>query len=295
MHLIDGNTLSREILAELADTISGRKGAPPCIAFVRVGEDPASVFYVRKKEKTAASIGMRSLLRILPESTTQDELLAVLDELNFDASVHGILVQSPLPAHLDEIAAFNRVAPEKDVDGLSEISMGRLVQERTESFAPCTPSGIVELLQRSGIPVEGRHVVVLGRSLLVGKSAALLFMRKAAGANATVTLCHSRTKDLPSLTRQADILIAGIGRPHYVTREMVKEGAVVIDVGINRIQDPTDPRGYRIVGDVDFDAVAPITFAITPVPGGVGPMTVAMLMKNTLKACQQAHQRTSPL
>lgn len=281
--LIDGKAVAARIVEELTREVTQLTGTPH-IVFIRVGEDPASVSYVKNKDMTASKIGFRSTLKAFPESIQQDELFAQIDALNADPEVHGILVQSPLPQHLDERATFNRVDPNKDVDGLCTANLGRLVQEDPAGFAPCTPSGIVELLRRYEIPVAGQHVVVIGRSLLVGKSSALLFLRKAAEANATVSVGHSRTRDLPGLTRQADILIAAIGQPGFVTEDMVKPGAVVVDVGINRLDDTSRPRGYRLVGDVDFDAVAPKASYITQVPGGVGPMTVAMLMKNTLKA-----------
>jgi methylenetetrahydrofolate dehydrogenase (NADP+)/methenyltetrahydrofolate cyclohydrolase len=285
MELIDGNAISQAIIEELKEAVSKLEGNKvPCIAVVRVGEDPASVFYVNKKVKTAEKIGMESQLHILPENSDEETLLALIDRLNADPTVHGILVQAPLPGNLDEVKAFNRVAPEKDVDGLGVVSMGKLVQEDPTGFASCTPSGVIELITRSGIDIEGKHVVIVGRSLLVGKSAALLFVKKGKEGNATVTVCHSRTKDLPSITRQADILVAAIGKPNFVTKDMVKPGAVVLDVGINRVDDATKKRGYRIVGDVDFQEVSPECSHITPVPGGVGPMTVAMLMKNTYKA-----------
>lgn len=287
MQLIDGKELSRQIFDEVQATVANLPGRAPCVTFIRVGEDPASVSYVRTKEKRATQVGIRSEMKVFPESITQEDLFAVIDGLNADPEVDGILVQAPLPAHLDERATFNRVDPSKDVDGFHSANLGRLVQEDPEGFVACTPAGIVEMIQRSGVETAGKHVVVLGRSLIVGKPAALLFMRKAAFANSTVTVCHSRTRDLASITRQADILIAAIGKPYFVTAEMVKDGAVVVDVGINRVEDPGSPKGYRVVGDVDFDAVSPKTSLITPVPGGVGQMTVAMLMANTLKAYLQ--------
>jgi len=289
MKLIDGKILSAEIFAEIKAEIDQLNGQRPGVTFIRVGEDPASVYYVNAKEKRAAEVGIKSQLKVFPETVTQDELFAVIDALNADNSVHGILVQAPLPPHLDERATFNRVSPDKDVDGFHSANLGRLVQEDPEGFVACTPAGVVEMIKRMGIQTEGKHVVVLGRSLIVGKPAGLLFMRKDAFANSTVTVCHSRTTDLPSITRQADILIAAIGRAHFVTEDMVKPGAVVIDVGINRVDAPERKQGYKIVGDVHFDTVAPKCQAITPVPGGVGLMTVAMLMANTLKAFKQAN------
>jgi methylenetetrahydrofolate dehydrogenase (NADP+)/methenyltetrahydrofolate cyclohydrolase len=283
--IIDGNAIAGQIIEELRVEVSALpENERPCIHLVRVGEDPASVSYVKKKQDTAAKIGMKGLVTVLPESTTQAELFALLKTLNEDSSVHGILVQAPLPRHMSERETFNFISPKKDVDGLNAASVGKIVQDDESGFASCTPSGIVELLRRTGVKTAGKHVVVLGRSLLVGKPAALLMLQKGPFADATVTVCHSRTQDLPSVTRQADILIAAIGKPRFVTRNMVKEGAVVIDVGINRIADASRKTGTRLVGDVDYDEVMPIASAITPVPGGVGPMTVAMLMKNTLKA-----------
>jgi methylenetetrahydrofolate dehydrogenase (NADP+)/methenyltetrahydrofolate cyclohydrolase len=284
MDLIDGNKIAADIIAELKTEVAAIPGRKPCIALVRVGEDPASVSYVRKKEKTAAEIGVTSRIILPPLTITQPELFALLDELNADPTVDGILVQSPLPKHIDEVATFRRVSPEKDVDGFNTINLGKVAQEDDTGFVACTPAGIMELLARSGVDLKGKHVVVLGRSLIVGKPIALLALQKKAGANATVTICHSGTVNLPSLTRQADVLVAAIGRAEFVTADMVKPGAVVIDVGINRVPDATKKTGYRLTGDVHFPTVAPLCAKITPVPGGVGPMTVALLMKNTVKA-----------
>ena len=284
MDLIDGNQIAAAIIAELKAEVATLPGRKPCIALVRVGEDPASVSYVKKKEKTAAEIGVTSRIILPPVSITQPALFALIDELNADPTVDGILVQSPLPKHIDEVAVFRRVAPEKDVDGFNTLNLGKVAQEDDSGFVSCTPAGIMELLARSGVELKGRHVVVLGRSLIVGKPVALLALQKKAGANATVTICHSATTNLPAITRQADVLIAAIGRPEFVTADMVKPGAVVIDVGINRVPDASKKTGYRLVGDVQFSTVAPVCSKITPVPGGVGPMTVAMLMKNTVKA-----------
>lgn len=287
MQLIDGKVLSRAILDEVREEVKAISGRQPSVTFVRVGEDPASVSYVNSKQKRAAEVGILSDLRALPESISQADLFDLIDQLNADPAVDGILIQAPLPPHLDERATFNRVDPGKDVDGFHSSNLGKLVQEDPEGFVACTPAGIVEMIRRSGIETAGKHVVVLGRSLIVGKPAGLLFLRKTAFANATVTFCHSRTENLAAITAQADILIAAIGKAGFVRNEMVKEGAVVVDVGINRIDAPESPKGYRIVGDVDFNAVAPIASHITPVPGGVGLMTVAMLMANTLKAYRQ--------
>jgi methylenetetrahydrofolate dehydrogenase (NADP+)/methenyltetrahydrofolate cyclohydrolase len=284
MELIDGNQIAATIIAELKAQVATLPGRRPCLALVRVGEDPASVSYVRKKEKTAAEIGVTSRIILPPVDISPAALHALIDDLNADPAVDGILVQSPLPKHIDEVAVFRRVAPEKDVDGFNTLNLGKVAQEDPTGFVACTPAGIMELLARSGVDLQGRHVVVLGRSLIVGKPVALLALQKKAGANGTVTICHSATRDLPAITRQADVLIAAIGRPEFVTADMVKPGAVVIDVGINRVPDATKKTGYRLTGDVHFDSVAPRCAKITPVPGGVGPMTVAMLMQNTVKA-----------
>ena len=290
MQLIDGNSIAESIIEELTAEVSALKGQKPVIAVIRVGEDPASVSYVRKKEKTAAKIGIGSRMHVLPESISQQELFAQIDALNADADVNGILIQAPLPKHINETATFNRVLSGKDVDGFNTVNIGKLCQEDSSGFVACTPAGIVQLIKRSGIETEGKHVVVLGRSQIVGKPAALLMMQKACPGNATVTVCHSRTADLPSITRQADVLIAAIGRANFVTSDMVKDGVAVIDVGINRVEDRSKKRGYRLVGDVDFELVSAKAAHITPVPGGVGPMTVAMLMHNTLRAFKRANR-----
>lgn len=284
MELIDGNRIAATLVAELKTEVATLPGRRPCLALVRVGNDPASVSYVKKKDLTAADIGIASRVILPPETITQAELEKVIDELNADPTIDGILVQSPLPKHLNELAIFRRVSPDKDVDGFHTINLGKVAQEDDTGFVSCTPAGIMELLGRSGVDLKGRHVVVLGRSLIVGKPVALLALQKKTGANGTVTICHSGTRDLATLTRQADVLIAAIGRPEFVTADMVKPGAVVIDVGINRVADPSKKSGYRLTGDVHFPSVSPLCSKITPVPGGVGPMTVAMLMKNTVKA-----------
>ncbi|MDG2346196.1 MAG: bifunctional methylenetetrahydrofolate dehydrogenase/methenyltetrahydrofolate cyclohydrolase FolD [Opitutae bacterium] len=284
MQLIDGNAIAASIIEELTTEVSALPGKKPVIAVIRVGEDPASVSYVRKKQKTAERIGIGSRLHVLPEDISKEVLFAQIDALNADSDVSGILVQAPLPKHINETETFNRVNPAKDVDGFNTLNIGKLCQEDPSGFVACTPAGIVQLIQRSGIATNGKHVVVLGRSQIVGKPAALLMIQKACPGNATVTICHSRTTDLPSITRQADVLIAAIGRPNFVTEDMVKDGVNVIDVGINRVEDSNKKSGYRLVGDVDFGAVATKAAHITPVPGGVGPMTVAMLMHNTLLA-----------
>jgi len=287
MELIDGNEIASAVIEELSGRVAEFGKNKPCVAFVRVGEDPASVSYVNKKQKTAAKIGIESRLLVFPNSISQEELLENVHQLNDDPEVHGILVQAPLPGHVDDRVIFNNVSPAKDVDGFNAANLGKLCQEDESAFASCTPAGIVELIERKGIETEGKRVVVLGRSLIVGKPAGMLFLRKGNPGNATVTFCHSRTPDLRNHTLQADVLIAAIGRPRFVTEDMVRPGATVIDVGINRIPDETKKSGYRLVGDVDFEKVAPKTSFITPVPGGVGPMTVAMLMANTVKAYER--------
>jgi len=287
MELIDGNKIAADIVAELKTQVATFTGRKPCIALVRVGEDPASVSYVKKKEKTSADIGITSRLIFPAVTITQDELFALIDGLNADPEVDGILVQSPLPKHINEVAVFRRIAAHKDVDGFHTLNLGKLAQEDPTGFVACTPAGIMELLKRSGVKLSGKHVVVLGRSLIVGKPAALLAMQRGEWANATVTVCHSQTANLPALTRQADVLIAAIGKAEFVTADMVKPGAVVIDVGVNRVPDATKKTGFRLTGDVHFPSVSPLCSQITPVPGGVGPMTVAMLMANTVKAYRQ--------
>ncbi|MFM8808886.1 MAG: bifunctional methylenetetrahydrofolate dehydrogenase/methenyltetrahydrofolate cyclohydrolase FolD, partial [Chthoniobacterales bacterium] len=257
----------------------------PGLAVLLVGDNPASQAYLRSKDKTCRELGMHSLKLELPADTTQEELLAKIAELNADPKIHGILVQSPPPPHIDEAAIVRAIDPRKDVDGFHPVNVAALAMEDPSALVPCTPLGCMELLRASGIETRGARAVVVGRSLIVGKPMALLLMAK--GADATVTVAHSRTKDLPAVTREADIVIAAIGRPHFLGADHIKEGAVVIDVGINRVDEPSDPRGYRLVGDVDFEAAAPKCRAITPVPGGVGPMTIATLMGNTVEACER--------
>ena len=293
MELIDGNRISREIIEELTVEVAALEGSKPSVTFVRVGEDPASTSYVNKKSKVAAEIGIESNLQVYPESISQSELLGEIDALNANPSIHGVLVQAPLPSQINERLVFNHVLPQKDVDGFNAVNLGRLCQEDKEAFVACTPAGIIELIKRSEVVTEGKRVVVLGRSLIVGKPVAMLLARKGNPGNATVTVCHSRTKDLATVTKEADILVAAIGRPALVTADMVKTGAVVIDVGINRVEDASKKRGYRLVGDVAFEEVADKASKITPVPGGVGPMTVAMLMRNTVKACLLARQSST--
>jgi methylenetetrahydrofolate dehydrogenase (NADP+)/methenyltetrahydrofolate cyclohydrolase len=284
--LIDGKAISaaiqREVKAEL-EQLAPKAGRPPGLAVVLVGEDPASATYVRSKRKVCAALGVRSIAHDLDAATDRDTLLGLVRALNADDAVDGILVQSPLPPHLDENEVINLLDPAKDVDGFHPLNVGRLLIGQP-CFVSCTPAGVQELLVRSGVETRGAHVVIIGRSTIVGKPLAALLMQKAARADATVTVCHSRTRGLPAIARQADILIAAIGRAKYVTADMVRPGAVVIDVGINRVEDASAKRGYRLVGDVDFDAVVEVASKITPVPGGVGPMTMAMLMRNTLLA-----------
>ncbi len=281
--IIDGNAAAKRVCEELSKKLAGIS-APrrPCVAFIRVGEDPASVSYVKKKGRIAGEIGIESRLHVLPQSVSQGELNALIDSLNADDSVDAVLIQAPLPGHLSERDSFNRVRADKDVDGFSRANLGMLCQEDPRAFTACTPAGIMELLKRHGVQTAGKRAVVLGRSIIVGKPMALLLMQK--GADATVSVCHSKSENLKEICSQADILIAAVGRPGTVTADMVKEGACVIDVGINRVPSAETKSGYRLVGDVDFESVAPKCSKITPVPGGVGPMTVAMLMSNTLAA-----------
>jgi methylenetetrahydrofolate dehydrogenase (NADP+)/methenyltetrahydrofolate cyclohydrolase len=289
--IIDGTSIAKEVRAEVAQTVSemqARHGVTPGLAAVLVGDDPASSVYVRNKEKAASEAGILSEVLRLPAETTQDELLDVVGRLNGDARFHGILVQLPLPDHIDENTVIEAIDPDKDVDGLHPVSMGRLMAGRPR-FVPATPAGIQQLLLRTGNDPEGKHVVVCGRSNIVGKPIANLLMQRLKGSNATVTVCHTRTRDLPSITRQADILIAAIGQPQFVTADMVREGVVVIDVGVNRVDAPERKLGYKLVGDVDFDSVSAKAKAITPVPGGVGPMTIAMLLNNTVNAARYAN------
>lgn len=284
MELLDGKALAATIKEEVKEKISAIGGeGRPTLALVRVGEDPASKVYVKSKAQACEFCGINSRNINLPHDVPEAEVLALLGELNVDDDVNGILFQLPVPGQIDSDKAIAAIDPLKDVDGFHPENLGRLVAG-IPRFVACTPLGIRELLVRNGVKTSGRRAVVIGRSVIVGKPMALLLSLKGEGGNATVSICHSRTDDIPAYTREADILIAAMGRPHFVTADMVKEGAVVVDVGINRVDDPTAKKGYRLVGDVDFEAVAPKTSYITPVPGGVGPMTVAMLMANTLQA-----------
>ena len=288
--IIRGAAVAATVYAELSTELASLAalGLRPGLAVILVGDDPASKAYVGSKDRKCRELGLHSLKLELPADTSMEALLAHIAELNHDPAIHGILVQMPLPKHLDQQAVIRAIDPRKDVDGLHPVNLGKLVMEDPTGFAPCTPSGCVRMLQFAGIETAGARVVVIGRSLLVGKSIALLLVSKGPGADATVTIAHSRTKDLAAVCREADIVIAAIGRPHFVTADFVRDGATVIDVGINRIPDPDKPGASILVGDVDFASVAPKCRAITPVPGGVGVMTIAMLMANTAKACRQS-------
>jgi len=289
-NLIDGRAIAEKVYADLRGEIEAlrSKGVTPGLAVVLVGDDPASRAYVRSKDKMSRELGLHSVKLELPETTSQDELLTRVEELNHDPAIHGILVQSPPPKQIDEAAIVRALDPRKDVDGFHPLNVAKLAMGDSTGFVPCTPLGVQRLLIEGKIGIAGAHVVVLGRSMIVGKPVALLLMQKAKGGDATVTVVHSRSKNLEAITRSADILIAAIGRAHFLKADHVREGAVVIDVGINRVDDASNPRGYRLVGDVAFDEVAPKAKAITPVPGGVGPMTIAMLMSNTVKAARQS-------
>jgi len=288
--IISGNDIAKSIRAEIKAEVDKMKakGIEPGLVVIIVGEDPASQVYVRKKGEACNDMGVCSETIRLPASTSEDELLKLVDKYNKDPKFDGILVQLPLPKHISEEKVLLRIDPGKDVDGFHPINVGKMVVG-AEAYLPCTPHGVQELLMRSGNDPAGKHVVVLGRSNIVGKPVACILIQKAKGADATVTICHSRTKNIGEMTRQADILIAAIGQPNFVKADMVKEGVVVIDVGVNRINDPTAKSGTRLVGDVDFAAVSMKAKAITPVPGGVGPMTITMLMKNTVQAAKIHH------
>jgi len=288
--IINGNEIAKGIRSEIKGEVDVLKkaGIEPGLVVLIVGEDPASQVYVRKKGEACNEMGICSETIRLPATTTEDELLKLVDKYNKDEKFDGILVQLPLPKHISEEKVLLRIDPGKDVDGFHPINVGKMVVG-SECYLPCTPHGVQELLVRTGNDPAGKHVVVLGRSNIVGKPVACILIQKAKGADATVTICHSRTKNLAEITRQADILIAAIGSPKFVKADMVKDGVVVIDVGINRIDDPAAKGGTRLVGDVDFEPVKAKAKAITPVPGGVGPMTIAMLMKNTVQAAKVHH------
>ncbi len=288
--LLDGAALGRTIRAEVAEEVAAlaRRGIQPGLAVVLVGEDPASQVYVRNKGRACEEAGMKSETVRLPADASQEELLATIDRLNADPTIHGFLVQLPLPKHIHADTVLRRMDPAKDVDGFHPVNVGKLVLGDPTAFRPATPYGVQQLLIRNGIETKGAHAVVVGRSTIVGRPMVNLLLQDAPGGNATVTVCHSRTKDLGAVTRSADILVVAIGKARRVTADMVAPGAVVIDVGINRVDDPDHPKGSRLVGDVDFGPVAEVAGAITPVPGGVGPMTIAMLLANTLQAVRQA-------
>lgn len=283
--IIDGKAIAAQVRGEVAEKVSTlkAKGITPCLAVILVGENPASVSYVTGKQKALAEVGMADRSLHLPESTTEEELLKIIDNLNKDTAVHGILVQLPLPEHINEEKVLLAIDPEKDVDGFHPMNVGNLVIGK-KAFLPCTPHGIIVLLEKMGIETSGKHAVVIGRSNIVGKPVSLLLARKE--TNCTVTICHTGTKNMAEMTRQADILIAATGRPHTVTKDMVKPGAVVIDVGVNRIPDDTKKSGFRLTGDCDYADLLETASFITPVPGGVGPMTIAMLMFNTLESAE---------
>ncbi|HHS13215.1 MAG TPA: bifunctional 5,10-methylene-tetrahydrofolate dehydrogenase/5,10-methylene-tetrahydrofolate cyclohydrolase [bacterium] len=293
--LIQGKPIAQTIRQEVASETANLKknGIQPHLTVVLVGENPASQVYVRMKSKACNEAGIESETLILDSGITEEKLLNIIHELNQNPKVHGILVQLPLPDAIHEDRILEAILPSKDVDGFHPVNVGKLMTGMTDGFVPATPSGILELLMRSGYPPQGKHVVVVGRSNIVGKPAGMLLLRKGREGDATVTFCHSRTPDLASVTKRADILIAAIGRPRMITQDMVKPGVVVIDVGVNRVEDPSTEKGYRLEGDVDFDTVSQIAEAITPVPGGVGPMTIACLLQNTIKACKQLNRKES--
>lgn len=278
--IIDGKSISLQILSEIRDKLSGTK-IKPGLALLLAGSNPASEIYVKMKGKTCDELGFYSVTDKLPESISEKDLLGKIDEYNNDERIHGILVQMPLPKHINELKILESVNYKKDVDGFNPINSGRLLIGE-KCFVPCTPAGIVELLLRSGIKISGKNAVVIGRSNIVGKPVAILLMQKNNDTNATVTVCHSATRNIPEYTTKADIIIAAMGRANFLKPDMIQEGCVIIDVGINRIEDKSAKNGFRIVGDVDYDGCYPKVSKITPVPGGVGPMTIAMLMKNTL-------------
>jgi methylenetetrahydrofolate dehydrogenase (NADP+)/methenyltetrahydrofolate cyclohydrolase len=286
--LIDGTAVARAVRVDVAVAAAAlvARGVRPGLAVVLVGDDPASAVYVRSKGKASEEAGMHSVTIRLPADTSEADLLRHVDQLNADPTIHGILVQMPLPKHISAEVVIRRVRPEKDVDGFNPVNVGKLLNGDSDGFAPCTPAGVQELLARSGVETTGAECVIVGRSAIVGKPMASLMIQDRPGANATVTVCHSRTVDLATHTRRADILIVAAGRPKFVTGAMIKPGAVVVDVGINRVDDARAKNGYVIVGDVDFASARDVARLITPVPGGVGPMTIAMLLKNTVRAAQ---------
>ena len=286
--IIDGIAIAARVRARVAVDVAKlrAKGVTPGLTAVLVGDDAASAVYVASKERACKEAGMKGETIRLPASTPEDELLALIDRLNADPTVHGILVQMPVPRHIDPAKVVRRIAPGKDVDGFNPFNVGKLFTGDADGFAPCTPAGVQVMLAEAGVETAGKDAVIIGRSNIVGKPMAALLLQSGKNADCTVTLCHSRTKDLISHTRRADILIAAIGKPEMVTADMVKPGAVVIDVGINRVDDPSVPKGYRIVGDVHFEQVRQVASKISPVPGGVGRMTIAMLLANTVRAAE---------
>jgi len=293
MRLMEGKAVAQHVLDGIkrdVEILRNKHGITACLAVIIVGEDPASQVYVRNKVATAQEVGMRSIKIEMPKDSAQTQVLDAVTKLNRDASVHGLLVQSPQPPHIDERAVIEAINPDKDVDCFHPYNVGRLLIGDEDGFLPCTPNGVMQMLEYYQIETSGKHAVVLGRSNIVGKPMAVLLARKGKYANCTVTLCHSGTKNLKDICRQADILVSAIGKPHYVTADMVKDGAVVADVGINRVEDSSKKSGFRLVGDVDFESVAPKCSYITPVPGGVGLMTIAMLLKNAVTACCQQHK-----
>jgi methylenetetrahydrofolate dehydrogenase (NADP+)/methenyltetrahydrofolate cyclohydrolase len=287
--IIDGKQIADDMRAELAAQVAELKanGVTPGLTVVLVGEDPASQVYVRMKGKACEKLGMKSETIRMPAETTEAELLNVVERLNADDSVHGILVQLPLPDQIDEQRVLHSLRPDKDVDGFHPVNVGKVSIGDPTGFRPCTPYGVQQMLVRSGVEISGAHAVIVGRSNIVGRPMASLLLHKGRGGNATVTVCHSRTKNLPDVTRQADILIAAIGSAEFVKGDWVKPGAVVIDVGVNRVDDPGSEKGYKLVGDVEYEAARQVASAITPVPGGVGPMTITMLLYNTVQAARQ--------
>ena len=288
--VLDGTAIAQTIRTEVAAQVAklSAQGQKPGLAAVLVGEDPASAVYVRSKGKACEEAGMHSVTLRLPANTNEAELLETVDRLNADQQIHGILVQLPLPKHINSERVLRRIDPIKDVDGFHPVNVGKLVIGDRTAFRPATPYGVQQMLIRSGIETRGAHAVIVGRSNIVGRPMANLLIQQGPGGDATVTVCHSKTRDLPAVTRSADILIAAIGKAEFVTADMVRPGAVVIDVGINRVDDPSSPKGYRIVGDVHFESARRVASHITPVPGGVGPMTIAMLLKNTVRAARQS-------
>ena len=287
MKIIDGKQLAADLRAEIAQGVvklKAEKGVTPGLAVILVGDNPASVSYVTAKEKACAEAGMYSREIRLPETTTEDELVGLVKELNADPAIHGILVQLPVPRHIRDKAVIDAIAPEKDVDGFTPVNVGKMLIGE-ECFLPCTPHGIVKLIEFAGMDVRGKHAVVIGCSNIVGKPVAVLLARKE--TNATVTLCHTGTPDVGKFTRDADVVVVAAGRPGTITGDMLKPGAVVIDVGVNRVPDTSRPKGFRLVGDADFDSCSKVAGAITPVPGGVGPMTITMLLWNTLEAARR--------